>query len=129
VRVWGVVKYFADDPPRLTSGVAPTHNSAGLGSPGPGNRSLLPSKPPVGSVRIAAVGGASRVVVKNRHGHVVWQGLLTDGQARRVHGLAPMRVHADNGGVIRLHSNGHLLGLMGEPGSSADRLIRATHPR
>ncbi len=125
VLIWGVAKYFADGNAVPVSVAKPTQNAAGLGSPGPGNKPLPPPAPAVAAVRLAAVGGDSRVVVKNRRGTVVFHGVLRDGQVHLSRGLAPLHVMAVDGGVIRIGTQGHTLGLIGKPGERARHLIPA----
>jgi hypothetical protein len=112
ILVWGVARYFADGQGVPTAAAKPTQNAAGLGSPGPGNKLLPPPAPKVATVRLAAVGGDSRVVVKNRRGTVVFRGVLSDGEAHMTRGIAPLHVMAVDGSVIRLGTQGHTLGFM-----------------
>ncbi len=122
VLIWGVAKYLADGTGASVTAAPPTQNSAGLGSPGPGNKLLPKPEPATARVRLAAVGGGSRVVVKDRKGGVIFAGVLTDGTARMVEGLAPLHVMAVDGGVIRIGTQGKSLGYIGAAG------VRSRHP-
>jgi Helix-turn-helix domain len=128
VLIWGVAKYFADSTELPGTQAPPTQNAAGLGSPGPGNAKQPPpaAEPTQASVRLTAVGGDSRVVVKNRRGDVVFQGVLADGQAHLSRGLAPLHVMAVDGGVVRLGAPGHKPALMGEPGARSRQAVAAS---
>ncbi len=125
VLVWGVAKYLADGTGTPVTVAPPTQNSAGLGSPGPGNKPLPKPEPATARVRLAAVGGGSRVVVKNRKLDVIFAGVLTDGTARMVEGQAPLHVMAVDGGVIRIGTQGKSLGYVGTPGVRSRHLIPA----
>ncbi len=125
VLIWGVAKYLADGTGAPVTAAPPTQNSAGLGSPGPGNKPLPKPEPATARVRLAAVAGGSRVVVKDRKGGVIFAGVLTDGTARMVEGLAPLHVMAVDGGVIRIGTQGKSLGYIGETGVRSRHLIAA----
>jgi hypothetical protein len=125
VLIWGVAKYFVDNTETPVTDIRSAQNSAGLGSPGPGNEPLPPPATVKTRIRLAAVGGDSRVVVTNHKRKVVFAGVLSDGQARMVEAVAPLHVMAANGGVVRLGTGGHTLGLMGEPDTRARHLIPA----
>ncbi len=125
VLVWGVAKYLADGTGAPVSTVRPTQNSAGLGSPGPGNKPLPKPEPATARVRLAAVGGGSRVVVKDHKLRVIFAGVLTDGSSRMVEGPAPLHVMAVDGGVIRIGTQGKTLGYIGTTGVRSRHLIPA----
>ncbi len=125
VLIWGVAKYLADGSGAPVTAAPPTQNSAGLGSPGPGNKLLPKPEPATARVRLAAVGGGSRVVVKDRKGGVVFAGVLTDGSSRMAEGLAPLHVMAVDGGVIRIGTQGKSLGYIGDAGVRSRHLIAA----
>lgn len=125
VLIWGVAKYFADGAGPEPAVANPTRNPGGMGSPGPGNKPLPPPAPRVATVRLAAVGGDSRVVVKNRRGVVVWHGILGDGDVHLSRGLAPLHVMAVDGSAIRLGSGGHSLGFMAATAARARQSIAA----
>ncbi len=123
--VWGVAKYFAAGTTPTASDVAPPQNSSGLGSPGAGNKPIPPPAPKEAFVRVSAIGGDSRVVVKDSNKKVVFAGLLADGAKQRVTGVAPLHVMAVDGGVVRLNLKGKNLGLMGAQGEQARHKIAA----
>lgn len=125
VLIWGVAKYFADGTAVAPATARPTQNAAGLGSPGPGNKPLPTPAPATATVRLAAVGGDSRVVVRNRRGKVVFGGMLRDGEVHMSRGIAPLHVMATDGGVVRIGTQGRSLGFLGQSGEKARQVISA----
>ncbi len=121
--IWGLAQYFTT---RQQDALVPppqrSQNSAGLGSPGPGNRPLVT---PEASVTVSARGGYSRVLVTDGDREVIFRGLLSEGQSRRVTGVAPLHVTARNGGVVALRLDGRQPKIMGEKGLKAQRTVRA----
>ncbi len=126
VLIWGVAQYLSGRPGAAPDEVAPTQNSAGLGSPGAGNRPVPPAEPRQTFVKVMARGGESRVVVADANGDFAFRGWLSDGDSTRVVGKAPLRVMAVDAGVIALRIEGRQLGLMGDEGQRAFRRIPAT---
>lgn len=120
--IWGVAQYFTSRPGEALDSTPTNQNSAGLGSPGPGNRPV--ARPRRTSVVVQARGGDSRVVVRDRAKKIVFQGLVADGDSTRVAGVAPLQVMAVNAGVIALRVKGKPLGLMGEPGQRTFQVLR-----
>ncbi len=126
VLIWGVAQYFTDKPADRAGTNAPAQNSAGLGSPGPGNQPVSAPPPVQAFVKVMARGGDTRVVVTDRAGEVVYRGVLTAGESTRVVGAAPLRVMAVDGGAIALRVKGRQIGLMGDSGERAFHRIRAS---
>ena len=131
VLIWGVARYFAESTALPGTDVKTTQNAAGLGSPGPGDKPkpAPDTGPSLATMRVAAVGGDSRVVVKNRRGAVVWRGVLHDGERHQSRGLAPLHVMAVDGGVIRLGTAGHKPAYIGEPGVRSRQAVPASPHR
>ncbi|MBA2698736.1 MAG: DUF4115 domain-containing protein [Nocardioidaceae bacterium] len=125
VLIWAVAQYFAAKPAEQSGSHAPPQNSAGLGSPGPGNQPVA-KEPPKTFVKVMARGGDSRVVVTGRADKVLFRGIITAGDSTRVVGIAPLRVMAVDGGVVALRVKGRQLGLMGESGQRAFQRISAS---
>jgi cytoskeleton protein RodZ len=126
---WGLAQYFLGDSDAGDTGASAPQNPAGLGSPGVGN----PVQPPVADpimahVKATAVGGDSRIVVRDRFKDVVFKGMLVDGTSRKFVGESPLRVKAADGGVVELSVRGKSRGLMGEPGEQAHKQIKAKDP-
>jgi hypothetical protein len=123
---WGLAQYFlGETEPTAHSGANTPQNSAGLGSPGVGNRVPPVTEPNIAHVKATAVGGDSRIVVRDRFRDVVFKGMLLDGESRRFAGESPLRVKAADGGVIELSVKGKSRGLMGEPGERARAKVKA----
>ncbi|MDQ3484601.1 MAG: DUF4115 domain-containing protein, partial [Actinomycetota bacterium] len=122
--IWGVAQYFTSRPGVDSDSTPATQNSAGLGSPGPGNRAAPEPKPTTTFVKVMARGGGSRVVVTDGTDDVVFRGVIRAGDSTRVTGTAPLRVMALNGGAIALRVKDKQLGLMGDPGQrSFERIL------
>jgi hypothetical protein len=122
--VWGLARFFLADP---TSGPdslqTPTHNSAGLGSPGAGNTLLVPPPVPPTRVTLSVASGASRVVVLDKDQHIVFAGTLGAGDSKTVSGAGPLRVMAVEGGVVSMAAQGHPKALLGQPGHRVFRHV------
>jgi cytoskeleton protein RodZ len=114
VLVWGVARYVTDGSGEAGSITPPSISGQGLGSPGPGNSPV--HGPRIAHVKVAAVGGDSRVVVRDRFMRTVFSGVIADGSGKKLAGEAPLRVMAEDGGVVTLSVKGRSLGLMGDPG-------------
>jgi cytoskeleton protein RodZ len=96
-------------------GAIPARSSAAP-SPTPTTASPRPSKPaprPVPSgvtVRLRASGGSSWVAVTNSGGTQVYQGIISDGQAREFRDARQLSVRFGNSPVVRLTVNGRDVG-------------------
>ncbi len=122
--VWGLARFFLADPASAPDALgAPTHNSAGLGSPGPGNTLLIPPPVPPTRVTLSVQRGSSRVVVWDKADRVVYRGILAVGDTKVVRGRGPLRVMAVNGGAVWMTGPGHPRGLLGAPGARVFRHI------
>ena len=130
ILVWGVARFFLSDP-RHGAGrpSLPSSSSSVLGSPritdpaiagtaiggtAIGGTAIAPPAPT--HLTVSASGGSSRVVVWNRSGAVIYQGILQPGQTARVTGQGPVRVMAVDGGVVSLSGPGHPAAPMGSAG-------------
>ncbi len=123
--VWGVARLVTDGLP--ASGVdSPTASTAprSVAAPTRDTPAQTPV-PPQAHVRLLASGGDSRVMVTDGSGHVVFHGKLSNGSAKKVVGEAPLRVKAADAGVISLSVRGRDLGVVGDVGTPAHRLVRA----
>lgn len=127
VLIWGVARFFADGSSAAPATRQPTQNSSGLGSPGVGNAPIL-TLPDV-HIQLTALGGDSRVVVRDSSKDVIFQGALHDGDFKKVAGEPPLRVFAADAGVIRLAVKGDLRGALGKPGQPATTKVTAHPPR
>jgi cytoskeleton protein RodZ len=109
--VWTVARYVADDAAPAIAGTQVTNtNTKGLGSPGAGNR-LLPG-PPRASAVLRGVDSESKVVVIDRYGRHVFDGVLGAKATRRVSGVAPLKITAADGSVVSWTVGGKHRGLL-----------------
>lgn len=112
--VWGLARMFAGDPEQLS--VAPEGSVAVQSA----NRKPITSPlMKTTSMRVTASHAPARVVVRDRTGKVLWSGELPLGGQRRVVGLAPFKVRADNGGAVEVTVRGQALGTVGTAGEAA----------
>lgn len=114
--IWGLARIFAGGGDELTV-APPPGQSAGLA----GNQTPITSpKMKTTAMSVTASFATTRVVVKDRTGKVLWSGELGVGKRRKVIGLAPFTVSADNAGAVVVAVKGEVLGDLGtagEPGS------------
>jgi hypothetical protein len=126
VLVWGVARYLTEGSAEAGSLTPSTTGGQGLGSPGPGNPPA--HGPRIAHVKVAAVGGDSRVVVRDRFKRTVFSGVIANGSGKKLEGEAPLRVMAEDGGVVTLSVKGRSLGLMGDPGVPTRDRVSARVP-
>ena len=72
------------------------------------------------TMSVTAAYAGTHVVVKDRTGKILWSGDLSLGRKRKVIGLAPFTVAAENAGAVLVSVRGKQLGDLGtagEPGS------------
>lgn len=108
VMVWGAARFFTEAPAEVTAPDA--GGSAGLAA----NRTPITS--PLTTTRkvsVKAIGGRTRVVIRDRTGAVLWRGVLHRGQRHGVAGVAPFSVHATNGAAARIRLGGAWRGPVG----------------
>ncbi len=111
--IWGLARMFADDPEQLTAAPDASSQSAGLAA----NRTPITSpKMKTTPMTVTAAHAATRVVVRDRTGRVLWSGDLALGSGRKVVGLAPFKVTADNAGAVVVSVDGKALGTIGTAG-------------
>ena len=133
VMTWGVVRLFASEPPELLQSPAPVLNgSAGVGSSGTttsgsGVAPASAAKP----IRLTLVGAqdASKVVVRNGSGEVVWAGEIVLGEKRTIKAVPPVTVKAKDAGALEARVDGVDRGSLGELGQPGRRTFHrpATH--
>lgn len=114
--IWGLARIFAGDGDELNA-TPPAAQTAGLA----GNQTPITSpKMKTTPMTVHAAYAATHVVVKDRRGKTLWSGDLGHGKKRKVVGLAPFTVSADNAGAVLVSVKGEQLGDLGtagEPGS------------
>ena len=125
VMTWGVVRLFASEPPELLQSPAPVLNgSAGVDSPGTtSNGSGVAPAPVAKPIRLTLVGAqdASKVVVRNGSGEVVWAGEIVLGEKRTIKAVPPVTVKAKDAGALEAQVNGKDKGSLGELGQPGRR--------
>lgn len=111
--IWGLARVFAGDPEQLVAAPEPSSQSAGLAA----NRSPITSPMmKTTPMTVTATYASTKVVVRDRTGRVLWSGGLVIGSARKVVGLAPFKVTADNAGAVTVTVKGKALGTVGTAG-------------
>lgn len=118
LMVWGAARFFTEAPAEVTASGA--GGSAGLAA----NRTPITS--PLTTTRkvsVKAIGGRTRVVIRDRTGAVLWRGVLHRGQRHGVAGVAPFSVHASNGAVARIRLGNSWRGSVGMLPAPAGREI------
>ncbi len=108
--VWGVVRLFSAD----TTGTVSAPGSALSGAVAPvqsaqGEESEALDALPL---RLEA-SGATRVVVRDGSGQVVFRGRLEPGQHRRLEAVPPVRVRASDGAAVSVSVHGRARGVVG----------------
>jgi cytoskeleton protein RodZ len=127
------VRLFASEPPELLQSPAPVLNgSAGVGSSGTTSSGSGVAPAPVAKpIRLTLVGAqdASKVVVRNGSGEVVWAGEIVLGEKRTIKAVPPVTVKAKNAGALEARVDGRDLGSLGELGRPGRRTFHrpATH--
>lgn len=112
--IWGLARMFAGEPEQLTAAPDSSSQSAGLAA----NRTPITSPMmKTTPMTVTAAHAATRVVVRDRTGRVLWSGDLALGSARKVVGLAPFQVTADNAGAVVVSVKGKPLGTIGTAGT------------
>ena len=133
VMTWGVVRLFASEPPELLQSPAPVLNgSAGVGSSGTTSSGSGVAPAPVAKpIRLTLVGAqdASKVVVRNGSGEVVWAGEIVLGEKRTIKAVPPVTVKAKDAGALEARVDGRDMGSLGELGQPGRRTFHrpATH--
>lgn len=111
--IWGLARVFAGDPEQLS--VAPeSAETAGLA--GAQQTPITSPKMRTSTMTVRAAFAGTHVVVKDRTGRTLWSGDLGIGKQRKVVGLAPFRVSADNAGAVVVTVKGKPLGTIGTAG-------------
>lgn len=115
--VWGLARVFAGDPEQLTA--APdSSQSAGLASR---HEPITSPLMKTSAIRVTATYAGTHVVVRDRTKKVLWSGDLAIGHHRRIVGVAPFRVTADNAGAVTARMKGKELGTLGTAGEKGTK--------
>ncbi|MCZ4497475.1 MAG: hypothetical protein JWQ74_28 [Marmoricola sp.] len=115
--VWGLARLFAGDPEQLT--VAPdTSQSAGLAA---NHQPITSPLMRTSAIRVTATYAGTHLVVRDRTKKVLWSGDLAIGKDRKIVGLAPFAVTADNAGAVTVRMKGKDLGTLGTAGAKGTK--------
>lgn len=111
--IWGLARMLQGDPAQLTAAPDSSSQSAGLAA----NRKPITSPlMKTTDMTVTASYAATKIVVRDRTGRVLWSGDLALGSKRKVVGLAPFTVTADNAGAVVVAVKGKALGTIGTAG-------------
>ena len=123
VMTWGVVRLFASEPPELLQSPPVLNGSAGVDSGRSTTGSVSAPAPAAKPIRVTLVGAqsASKVVVRNGDGEVVWAGEIVLGEKRTVKAVPPVTVRAKDAGALEARVNGQDKGPLGELGQPGRR--------
>ncbi|MDQ3629295.1 MAG: helix-turn-helix domain-containing protein [Actinomycetota bacterium] len=115
--VWAVADYVSSRTEQSTPPPAATPSSQPAPSADPERFAGL-GAPVMNELRFSAVGGPSRVVVRDAEGGLVWRGRLRRGETEvlDVAGAATARIL--DAGNVRVRVNGNGRGTLGEPGKT-----------
>jgi hypothetical protein len=125
VLIWGVVRLFAAEPPETLQSPVPVLHGAQGGArlhPGTGSTAAAGSTALEGApvrLTVSAAHAASRVVVRDGTGKVVWAGDLAMGATHTLRAVPPVRVRAADAGAVEVSVAGRdegTLGALGRPG-------------
>lgn len=120
LMVWGVARFFTEQPAEVTSPSPVVSDSAGLAA------NQVPITSPLTRTRtlaVKAIGGHSQVTVRDRTGKVLWSGWLHRGEQHVLAGVAPFTVRAGNAAVIRVRLGATWLGPVGLETAPASRQL------
>ncbi|HEX4190315.1 MAG TPA: RodZ domain-containing protein [Marmoricola sp.] len=118
--VWGLARIFAGDPEHLSAAPDPS-SQAGLAS---NHQPISSPLMKTTTMTVTAAHAAAHVVVKDRTGKVLWSGDLALGKHRKIVGLAPFTVSADNAGAVDVAVRGKEQGGLGTAGASGTKTFR-----
>lgn len=115
--IWGLARIFAGDADQLTAAPPPAQSAGLAGNQTPITSAKMRTTP----MTVTAAYAGTHVVVKDRTGKVLWSGDLALGKQRKVIGLAPFTVSADNAGAVVVSVKGTPLGDLGTAGEAGSK--------
>jgi hypothetical protein len=116
--VWGVARLFSDAPEPVA---LPGESTAGLAA---NHEPIVSPRMQLRTLTVTAAHAPAHVLVRDRTGKVLWSGDLPQGEHRRIAGLAPFRVQADNAGAVEVRLRGKAQGTLGMAGAPGTRTFR-----
>ncbi|RNL79767.1 RodZ domain-containing protein [Nocardioides marmorisolisilvae] len=111
--VWGLARLFAGDPEHLTAAPDGSSQTAGLAA---NQKPITSPLMKTTEMTVSAAHAPAHVVVRDRTHKVLWSGDLGLGKARKIVGLAPFKVTADNAGAVEITVRGKARGTVGTAG-------------
>jgi hypothetical protein len=119
LMVWGVARFFTDTPEQLVSPSPEIGDSAGLTS------HQQPAVPfaVTRRVTVSAQGSASKVLVRDRTGEILWSGRLRPGAQHGMAGLPPFTVRASDAGAVHVRIGKHDVGTVGSGSAAGSRKV------
>lgn len=114
--VWGLARIFAGDTEHL-SAAPPSDTAIQTANQQPITSPLMKTTP----MTVTAAHAPAHVVVRDRTGRILWSGDLAQTRHRKVVGLAPFKVSADNAGAIEVIVKGKALGTVGVAGQEGSK--------
>ncbi len=111
--VWGLARIFAGDTEQLSAAPGAGDVAVQTANRQPITSPLMKTTP----MTVTAAHADAHVIVRDRTGRILWSGDLGLGKHRKVVGLAPFKVSADNAGAVTVFVNGKALGTVGTAGA------------
>lgn len=119
--VWGLARLVSGDPDQHLAAPPASSETAGLAANREPITSPLMKTTPM---TVKAAFARAHVVVRDRTGRILWSGDLGMGKQRRVVGLAPFKVEADNAGAVEVTVKGDPRGTVGTAGQPGSKRFR-----
>ncbi len=116
--VWGVARLLSGDPAEVAAPPASSGDSAGLAAE---HQPITSPLMKTTRMTVTAAHAGAHVVVRDRTGKVLWSGDLRMTHHRRIVGLAPFTVEADNAGAVEVTIAGHPMGTLGTAGKAGSK--------
>ncbi|MGI8901706.1 MAG: helix-turn-helix domain-containing protein [Nocardioides sp.] len=129
VMAWGAIRLFETDPQQLVPGPTPVLNGSAGVDRRPQTAPDAKPKAPLLPVTLVANEAATRVVVRDGAGAVVYAGPLVLGERKSLRVDPPLRVRAVNAGAVTVRVRGQERGPVGELGTPGTRTYIRPAPR
>jgi hypothetical protein len=119
--VWGLARIFAGDPEHLSAAPDPSSQAGLAANHQPSHQPITSPLMKTTAMTVTAAHAATHVVVKDRTGKILWSGDLAIGKHRKIVGLAPFKVSADNAGAVDVAVGGKEQGSLGTAGTTGSK--------
>jgi hypothetical protein len=126
---WGVIRLFETEPEQLVPAPAPVVNGSAEVDQRP--KEVLDVRPthPLLPVTLVANEAATRVVLRDGTGSVVYRGPLVLGERKSLRVDPPLSVRAVDAGAVKVFVRGQDRGPVGELGTPGTRTYYRPNPR